>query len=55
MSEHVWYFADVNKLRIVDDELHWYWDFMCSKPRHVIYLGILYPPSTLSVRRKSRE
>ncbi len=40
-KHHVWYFGDDDKIAIVEDETHWYWDWFCTCPRHVIYLGEL--------------
>lgn len=40
-GNHVWYFADQDKLAILDDFQHWYWSFCCIHVPHAIYLGEL--------------
>lgn len=40
-GKHVWYFGDANEFATVEDEQHWYWNWFCKKPRHIIYLGEL--------------
>lgn len=40
-GNHVWYFADVDRLATVDDFQHWYWYYFCRQAPHAIYLGKL--------------
>jgi hypothetical protein len=39
--EHVWYFADVDKIRIMDKHDHWYAHWFCYRTLGAIYLGEL--------------
>jgi hypothetical protein len=41
MTEHVWYFADVNKIRVATCEDHWFMRWFCGPSPHAIYLGEL--------------
>jgi hypothetical protein len=39
--EHVWYSAEHDEIKVVDDLHHWYWDWFCKPTKGIIYLGEL--------------
>ena len=41
MKQYVWYFGDVDRILIVDENLDWYWGHYCLKVPYIFRLGEL--------------
>ena len=40
-KRHVWYSAEHDQIKIINDNDHWYWHWFCKQTRGIIYLGEL--------------